>query len=265
VDVSELLEVLRAGRYSVIRGRNYLRASGVSDELMEGRLDRTAEQSRSAVGTLRVTQADLLRRRQGMTGARRVKSGRPVDPRRAGQLECALWVAYYRREWVAFLRTAVFLMDHVLGLPWRSTLRGSWFLLRATQLWAPCPDNNPTAARLWMERFYRVLKQHSDEPFDPAEAARLEVAWWHVHRECQHSNGNGDEQALVDALAALYAYALGVPYTAVRRPAEQRALAMRYCDQWVREGCDLESSLIARGRAALVRSYTGLVAAVDEP
>ena len=40
---------------------------------------------------------------------------------------------------------------------------------------------------------------------------------------------------------------------------------MRYCDQWVRAGCDLESSLIAQKRAALVRSYAELLAAVPQP
>ena len=180
-------------------------------------------------------------------------------------MESALWIAYYRREWLAFLRYAVFLIRGVFGLPWPSTVRGSWFLLRATQLWAPSPDNDPVAARLAMERFYRLLKQHNDEPFDPAEAARLEVEWWHVHREHQHNNADVDEQALVDALAALYAYALGLPDAAVRLAAEQRAVAMRYCDQWVRAGCDLESSLIAQKRAALVRSYAGLLAAVGQP
>jgi hypothetical protein len=44
--------------------------------------------------------------------------------------------------------------------------------------------------------------------------------------------------------------------------AEQRALAMRYSDQWVREGRALDSPLVKLERAALVRSYAGLLAAV---
>ena len=115
-----------------------------------------------------------------------------------------------------------------------------------------------------MERFYRLLKHHNNEPFDPAEAARLEVEWWHVHRQHQHNAGI-DQQALVDALAALYAYAFAVPDTTVRQAAEQRTLAMRYCDQWVQAGCDLQSTLIPQKRAALLRSYASLVAAVHQP
>jgi hypothetical protein len=154
-------------------------------------------------------------------------------------------------------------MRDVFGLPWGSTARGSWFLLRATRRWSPDPDNDPPAARVAMERFYRVLQQRTDAPFDPAEAARLEVEWWRIHRVHQHTNARSDGRALVDALAALYAYTFGVPETIVRLAAEERALAMGYCDQWVRAGCDPKSSLVAQKREALVRSYASLAAGVQ--
>jgi hypothetical protein len=213
--------------------------------------------------TGRVARSGLLPRVWAAEGRGPLEPHRSLDPQRVAQLECALWVAYYRGEWIRFLGTAVFAIRHVFGLSWLSTVRASWFLRRATQLWAPYPDNDVAAARRAMERFYRLLKQQSGEPFDPAEAARLEVEWWHLHRIHQHSNADSDERALVDALAALYAYAFRVPDTAVRMAAEQRALAMRYCDQWVSAGCDLQSSLIAQKRAALARSYASLAAAVQ--
>jgi hypothetical protein len=53
-----------------------------------------------------------------------------------------------------------------------------------------------------------------------------------------------------------------VPIEAVRVAAEQRALAMLHSDRWVDEGCDPDSTLIAEERAALVRSYEELLAAV---
>jgi hypothetical protein len=43
---------------------------------------------------------------------------------------------------------------------------------------------------------------------------------------------------------------------------EWRALAMRHSDRWVAEGCREPSQLIDAGRAALVRSYAALLAAV---
>jgi hypothetical protein len=44
--------------------------------------------------------------------------------------------------------------------------------------------------------------------------------------------------------------------------ARERADAMDVSDRWVDEGCDLSSPLITQERAALVRSYAGLLAAV---
>ena len=59
-------------------------------------------------------------------------------------------------------------------------------------------------------------------------------------------------------------YVYGVPAEDVRVAAEQRA-AMDHSDRWVKEGCDPESPLMAAERAALVRSYAGLLAAVHLP
>jgi hypothetical protein len=83
-----------------------------------------------------------------------------------------------------------------------------------------------------------------------------------VHRVHQREDTDEDERTLIAALTALYSYVYGVEENDVTVAAEQRTLAMRYSDQWVEEGCDLASPLIAQERAALVRSYAGLLAAV---
>jgi hypothetical protein len=194
-----------------------------------------------------------------------VGANRSFDPRLVGGLECVAWLTYYRREWLKFLVSAIRLTRHTFGLRWPQTLRGAWLVLRANQLWAPFPDNDPDGARRAMERFYGLVKQRHGETFNPTEAARLEVEWWRVHREHQHDGTADDEGPLIDALAALYSYVYGVPAEAVRLAAEQRALAMRFSDQWVTDGRDPSSPLIAEERAALVRSYAGLLAAVHRP
>jgi hypothetical protein len=204
----------------------------------------------------------MLRRRHGRRPRPVVKPHRSFDPRQVGGLEAAAWVAYYRREWPAFLRSAVALTRHTFGLPWPSTLRGAWLVLRANQLWAPYPNNDPEGARRAMERFYRLVAQHHGESFDPRRASELEVEWWRVHREHQREDAEGEERPLVAALSALYSYVYTVPEAEVTVAAEQRALAMRHSDQWVRDGCDLASPLIEEERAALIRSYAGLLAAV---
>jgi hypothetical protein len=188
---------------------------------------------------------------------------RSFDPVRVGELECSAWVAYYQRRWPTFLRAAFGLTRESFGLSVPGTLRGGWLVLRANQVWAPYPDNDPDAARAYMERFYRLVIDRSGESFDPTEAARREVEWWRAHRELQHDeDGQVDDRELVDALSALYSYVYSVPRERVQTAAEQRALAMVHSDRWVEEGRDPASPLIAEERSALVRSYEALREAV---
>jgi hypothetical protein len=210
--------------------------------------------------------AALKRNRRRRRNRSRVKPHRSFDPRRVGGLETDAWVAYYRHDWPRLLRSSVALTRHTFGLPWPATMRGAWLVLRANQLWAPFPENDPDGARRAMARFYRLVRRRYGEVFDPEKAAELEVEWWRVHREHQRSGVHTqDERELIAALAALYAYVYGVPEADVRSAAEQRALAMRYSDEWVEGGCDPASPLIADERAALVRSYAALLAAIHRP
>jgi hypothetical protein len=110
---------------------------------------------------------------------------RSFDPSRVAGLECAAWVAYYRRRWLRLLVAAVGLVRAGLGLSWPATVRAAWFALRAIQLWAPVPANDPERARRFMRRFYALVGAAYGQPQDPAESARLEVEWWRVHREAQ--------------------------------------------------------------------------------
>jgi hypothetical protein len=187
---------------------------------------------------------------------------RDFDPRRVGELECAAWVSYYRRRWAPLLVASLSLTRRAFAMPWPETLRGAWFVLRANQLWAPPAANDPAGARRFMERFYRLVADVHGESFDVPEAARLEVEWWRIHRELPQLREKSDEEPLVEAVAALYAHVYSVPPEALRLAAEQRALAMRHSDHWVAAGRDLQSPLIAEERAALVRSYAALLAAV---
>jgi hypothetical protein len=190
-----------------------------------------------------------------------VSGPRSFDPRRVGALESRAWVAYYRRDWLTVLRSAVGLVRHTFGLSWPATLYGAFLVMRANQLWAPA-DNDPVACRAAMERFYALVRRHHGERFDPKVAAELEVEWWRVHRAHQHLGGAERANALVDALGSLYAYVYDVTEAAVHRAAQQRALAMDISDQWIEQGRDPNSPLIAEERAALVRSYAALLSAV---
>jgi hypothetical protein len=192
---------------------------------------------------------------------------RSFDPVEVGRLEAAAWVAYYRRQWLRLLVVSVALVHRAFQLDWPRTLHGAWLVLRANQLWAPA-TNDPDGARRCMRRFYALLRLAHGGPADPARAAGLEVAWWAAHRERQHGAGHdgpGGAQPLVTALARLYAYLYGADEADVRQAARERAAAMDLSDEWVALGCPDDSPLIPAERAALVRSYAALLAAVHRP
>jgi hypothetical protein len=201
----------------------------------------------------------------GRRGMRRAASGRQpggprsFDPARVADLEFRAWVGYYRRDWAGVLSASVGLVRAGFGMSWPRTLQGAWLILRASQLWAPA-DNDPDGARRCMQRFYGLVQSAYGLPADIAEAARLEVEWWRVHREHQHGTGSAD--ALVDAVTRLYAFLYQAPPGAVRPAAAHRAYAMDLSDQWVTGGCLPDSPLLAQEHAALVRSYAALLAAV---
>ena len=111
------------------------------------------------------------------------------------------------------------MVDAGFRLGRRRTLLGAWYVLRANQVWAPYPDNDPDAAREQMRRFYALVARRITRSLDPARAAALEVEWWRVHRAHQHSaeltTGSGRRSAdddepvddpLTAALVALYSY-----------------------------------------------------------
>ncbi|HEY9241671.1 MAG TPA: DUF5995 family protein [Streptosporangiaceae bacterium] len=227
--------------------------------------------ARGSSALTRPVRSDLRGRRPG--------GPRSFDPARVADLEFRAWVGYYRRDWASVLRASVGLVRAGFGMSWPRTLQGAWLVLRANQLWAPA-DNDPDGARRCMQRFYGLVRSAYGLPTDIAEAARLEVEWWRVHRAHQHGVPDAGQvpagqlpagpvpagpvpaDSLVDALATLYAFLYQVPHGAVRPAAAHRAHAMDLSDQWVAEGCRPDSPLLALEHAALVRSYAALLAAV---
>ena len=171
------------------------------------------------------------------------------------------WVGYYRREWRRVLLAAVRMVRLGFGMPWPKTLRGAWFVLRANQLWAPYPGNDPAGARAFMRRFYTLVAAEGRMGFDPDKAATLEVEWWRVHRLHQREDAAG-EDALTAALVELYSYVYDVAPALVHAAAVHRVAAMRHSDAWVAAGCRLDDPLLADELDELERSYAALLAAV---
>src|SRR5689334_10559840 len=159
------------------------------------------------------------------------------DPVRIGRAECDAWVGYYRHEWGLVLRSAVVMVREGFAMALPRTLLGAWLVLRANQLWAPYPDNDPDGAQRCMRAFYALVRRRHGEPRDIDQAARLEIEWWRAHRE--------RDGTLPDALAALYAHVYDVSPGAVRQAARERAAAMDVSDAWVEAGSDRDDPRVA--------------------
>ena len=189
---------------------------------------------------------------------------RSFDPFRLADLEHRMWVAYYLRRWPRLLADSARLLRLGFGTNLPQIVQGAWLMLRAVQLWAPFPDNDPDGAQARMHELYALVRLRFGEPADPAQAASLEIDWWRAHRERQYAPDPakaGDE--LVEALTRLYCYLFGETEAAVRPTALYRVQAMDLSDQWVKAGCRPDSPLLPLARAALIRAYTALLAAVQ--
>jgi len=186
---------------------------------------------------------------------------RSFDPVRLGHQETDAWAAYYRHDWARFLRAAVGMVRTGFGTDPVRTLTGAYHVLRANQLWAPYPDNDPDGARASMQRFYTMVRDHLGLSLDPVRAARLEVEWWRLHREHQH-DPEVSVDSLVQSLVDLYSYVYDASPDSVRDAARYRVEAMDHSDAWVTNGCDLADPLLAQERRALVASHTALRRAV---
>ena len=187
---------------------------------------------------------------------------RDFDPVALGNAETDAWAAYYRREWAPFLKSAVAMVRLGFGMPWPRTIRGAWFVLRANQVWAPYPDNDPPQARAFMRRFYALVARDGVLRLDPAEAAAREVQWWRVHRVHQREEELSEDD-LTASLVNLYSYVYDEPPDTVREAAHHRVVAMRHSDAWVEAGCEVDDPLLAAERAELIASYTALRKAVQ--
>jgi hypothetical protein len=179
-----------------------------------------------------------------------------------GHRETDAWASYYRHEWRRALVAFIGMVAEGFGLGPRLTVVGAWYVLRANQAWAPIPDNDPAAARQWMQRFYELVAAHSDLALDPVQAAELEVRWWHVHRAHQYDPSVSRDD-LEDAVVDLYAHVYGADPQAMVPAARHRVEAMDLSDRWVAAGCERDDPLLAAERRALVASYSALLDAVS--
>jgi hypothetical protein len=181
------------------------------------------------------------------------------DPRRLARLEMENWVAYYQRRWLRLLVVSVSMVAEAFHLPLHKALYGAYLVARAELAAAPFPDNDIPAAEAWMRRLYTLLKAHHRLELDPAEAARLEVNWWVVHRRLFANPDNGE---LAQALLDLYTQVYRLPSEAAGTAARHRAAAMLISDRWINAGKRSGDPLLEAEERELYLGYAALKAAL---
>lgn len=182
------------------------------------------------------------------------------DPQKLAHYETVNWVAYYEKRWGTLLRASIGMVREAFSLSLHQAIYGAYLVARAEMAAAPFPDNDIPAAEKYMRRFYQYIKDIHKLHYDAAEAARLDVQWWIVHRQLFDVE---DKQPLVEALYDLYVKAYGAESNGARVAAEHRTRAMVYSDNWIKQGKVPDSPLIDKEERALFECYAALKRALN--
>lgn len=181
------------------------------------------------------------------------------DPIKLAHYETVNWVAYYQKKWGTLLRASIGMVQEAFSLNPLQASYAAYLVARAEMAAAPFPDNDIPTAEAYMGRFYQYIKNVHKLDYDVADAATREVKWWIVHRELFNSE---DKQPLVEAL-----YELNILYGAepqgARQAAEYRTQAMVFSDEWIKQGKQPGSPLIAQEQTELENCYTTLKRAIN--
>jgi hypothetical protein len=175
------------------------------------------------------------------------------DPRRVAHYEKENYVAYYRRHWLRLLVVSISMVKEAYQLSLFQAVYVAYLVARAEMAAAPFPNNDIPRAEAYMARMYAFLKSMYNLKFDVAEAARVEVNWWVVHRRLFAQEQN---QEVIDALAASMSSFFGRPPEVFMASAVERARGILYSDQWVRSGMAADSPLLQLEEDALCAGYT---------
>ena len=182
------------------------------------------------------------------------------DPRKVAYYEKENYVAYYQKNWLKLFRVSVTMVKEAFALSWPQALYSAYLVARAEMAAAPFPNNDIPLAEAYMRRFYEFIKKLHKENFDAAQAAKLDVNWWVIHRRLF---GNAENQELVDALKCLYEEVYGAELEKFKEAAYYRAQGMLYSDLWVNQGKPANSPLLAREEEALYQGYKALKEAIN--
>jgi len=158
---------------------------------------------------------------------------RDFDPNEVARLETAMWRSYYGKERVKLFAQLAELMRSQYHMPFATSNAVAYQAARAAFVFKEGGKREDYEKALpHLVKFYQVIRQGSDIPFDVDKAAKLELEWWIVHRQrARHESGDLDR-----ALAELPAEVYRAPVEKMMEHARLRAEAMTIRDQKAEAG-----------------------------
>jgi hypothetical protein len=211
---------------------------------------------------------------------------RAFDPDEVARLERAMWRSYYDRRRLPLFGQLVALLRGQFQLSPGRSLALAFLAARAAAVFQVGRGRADYQRALpYLERYYAAILAVSQTPFDAAEAARLELEWWILHREAAEADGSPKEAAhhqdhgipeggqagrrsgarpplddLQRSLAVLAAELYQVPAERLGVHAEQRAEAMTIRDRRSRAPGGVTQADWERVEDLLRRSWRSLAA-----
>jgi hypothetical protein len=182
------------------------------------------------------------------------------DGHEVGRLETAMWRSYYGHQPARLYGQLWELLRHQYHLPfWRASL-AAWYAARAAVVFQRGHNRGEYQLALpGLADYYSLIRRSGDIPFSVEDAARLELAWWIVHRERATHPAGDLEQSLADLQAAIYRR----PASLFQDHARARARAMLLRDDAQAKGGVSEEDWKAIGKL-LDASWMSLDNAVQD-
>jgi hypothetical protein len=151
------------------------------------------------------------------------------DPDKVAYYEKAGWEAYYDRNWLRVFGLMVSLNREQFKMSLLTALSASIHVVRASLAFAPLEGNDVPKATRHLSDYYAKARRAVGIKTEARKLAELEMDYWVVHRQLAMERKLNPKLEnwgpMSDSLERLHAALFEAPAAAIRRSAEERALA----------------------------------------
>ncbi|MDZ7359152.1 MAG: hypothetical protein ONB46_00285 [candidate division KSB1 bacterium] len=130
---------------------------------------------------------------------------RQFDPVALGKLETDMWRSYYDRKPFKLFFELTEMLRTQYKFPWLRSYLGAYYATKAAFVFKDGKQRSDYEKALpALESYFTAIHRTGDIDFDIKNAAKLELAWWIVHRERESFGKEALDKACADAAAAIY-------------------------------------------------------------